>query len=55
MTLPAVQKLMGKPQETFAETYVWEYYWPGDTEGRLLRIEFEELNGEWVVRNWRWK
>ena len=55
MSIDQVYKILGKPRETFAGIYVWEYYWPGQGENRLLRVEFEENNGKWVVRNWRWQ
>jgi hypothetical protein len=55
MPINEVYKLMGKPKETFAAVYVWEYYWSGQGSNRLFRVEFEELDGKWVVRNWRWQ
>lgn len=55
MTIDEVYQLLGKPKETFAEKYVWEYYWPGQGTGRLLHIEFVEEGGKWVVYDWEWR
>ena len=52
-----VYKLMGKPRETFAGVYAWEYTvrGRGRATNRVYRVEFEERNGKWVVRDARWK
>ena len=52
-----VYKLMGKPRETFAAVYAWEYTVSDRRRATNLvyRVEFEERNGRWVVRNARWK
>jgi hypothetical protein len=55
MTLDEVYKLLGRPKEAFAGRYIWEYYWPGTGTGRLLRIEFEDSGGRWVVSRWEWR
>ena len=57
MSINEVYKLMGKPRETFAGMYAWEYSVPGPSRGadRIYRVEFEERNGKWVVRNSQWK
>ena len=55
MTIDEVYKLLGPPRETFAGTYVWEYYWPGQGPDRLLHIEFAARGGQWVVQSWEWR
>jgi hypothetical protein len=55
MTTDEVYKLMKAPQATLAGTYWWEYYWPGEGGGRLLRIKFVESQGKWVVGEWEWE
>jgi hypothetical protein len=55
MTIDEVYKLLKTPQATLAGTYWWEYYWPGEGSGRLLRIKFEENQGKWVVLDWEWQ
>ena len=55
MTIDEVHKLLKVPQTTLAGTYWWEYYWSGKGGGRLLRIKFEEKQGQWVVREWEWQ
>jgi hypothetical protein len=55
MSIDEVYKLLGKPKEDFASVYVWEYYWPGQGGDRLLRVEFVEQGGKWVVQKWQWR
>jgi len=55
MTIDEVHKLLGAPRETFAGTYTWEYYWPGEGADRLLHIEFVDRNGQWIVQSWEWR
>jgi hypothetical protein len=55
MTIDEVYRLLKVPQSTLAGIYWWEYYWPGEGGGRLLRIKFEGKQGRWVVREWEWE
>lgn len=55
MTIDDVYRLIGAPKETFAGVYVWEYYWPGEGPERMLRVEFVDRDGKWVVQRWDWQ
>jgi hypothetical protein len=57
MSINEVYKVLGKPRETFAAVYAWEYALPTRTRGsnQLYRVEFEERNGRWIVRSAQWK
>jgi hypothetical protein len=54
-SIDEVYKLMGKPRETFAAVYVWEYTISNRGTNRLFRVEFEERGGKWAVRSSEWR